>query len=80
MKRVPDKQCSNLSKHCVLTLLITLLLAFAVQATEQQDESAELEALFEFLGSLNEEPDEWNEFFDLAVDGLPPEFGEEADE
>ena len=37
------------------------------------------EALLEFLGAA-EELDDWNEFFDMAEDGVPPEFAEANDE
>ena len=80
MKRVPVKRCKSQSKLVLLGCLLTLMVAGVTLASEQQDESAELEELFEFLGSFEDEPEEWNEFFDLAAEGLPPEFGEEDDE
>ena len=80
MKRVLVNSCASQLKKFLLVCLLTLLMAFVAQATEQQDESDELEALFEFLGSFEDEPDEWNEFFEMATDGLPPEFEEDENE
>jgi hypothetical protein len=41
-------------------------------AAEQQSVTKPELALLEFLGSMEEEADEWEAFIDIASEGIPP--------
>lgn len=71
--------------RCLGVLFLTFWLTSMSHATdpdgtENGEQAAAVdEALLEFLGATDQ-LDDWNEFFDMAEDGLPPEFAEANDE
>jgi hypothetical protein len=56
-------------------ILALLVCRPAIFATEQEDEAPDIE-LLEFLGSMSEEFDEWEEFIELATAEVPAGFVE----
>ena len=65
---------------CLIFWLTPVSYSRDVRAAENDDpDTTNDEALLEFLGAM-EELDDWNEFFDMAEDGVPPEFAEADNE
>jgi hypothetical protein len=67
-------------QRLVLCLSMAWLIMSVAQTAEVADETATDEDLLEFLGTLDDELDEWNEFFDMAAAGVPPEYEEAVDD
>ncbi|MDH3978407.1 MAG: hypothetical protein OEU86_07815 [Gammaproteobacteria bacterium] len=81
MKILRDEHCiTRITTQWLVCLLISLGLVSPVTTAEEIGEQALDEKLLEFLGGLDEEPDEWNEFMEMAAEGIPPEYEETGDE
>lgn len=62
-------------------LLVFLLVASSVPAVAEDGKAAEADSEFlEFLGSMGEDADEWEEFMDIAADDSGPLMAEAENE
>jgi hypothetical protein len=55
-----------------LAVFVMLWIWLVSPVTAESDLVANNAALLEFLGMLEAETDAWDEFFDMASEGLPP--------